>query len=128
MYERHSVVELEPVFELVRQQRGRKHRMARTPVNGVPVYVTSLRLRTFAFKGIVCAGCGLVATHFAIERELSQAATGAGYHLNLYGVTDGEEVLFTHDHIVPRSKGGADGPSNTQTMCGPCNWSKKDNV
>jgi len=38
----------------------------------------------------------------------------------------GREVLMTHDHIVPRSKGGKNHISNVQTMCAPCN-SKKGN-
>ena len=32
----------------------------------------------------------------------------------------------TADHVVPRSKGGADDPSNLVACCLPCNSSKRD--
>ena len=47
------------------------------------------------------------------------------YHLNLYAVDDnGDEILMTKDHIIPRSKGGIDDISNYQTMCRLCNEAK----
>jgi len=95
-------------------------------IGGKMVKAESLRLRTFREKGQVCVACGLKATHFAIERHAYMKE--GPYHINMYGVDeDGDDVLFTHDHIIPRSKGGADNMSNTQTMCGPCNWTKGAN-
>jgi hypothetical protein len=44
--------------------------------------------------------------------------------MNLYGMKDGNEVLFTHDHILARGLGGADDLTNSQTMCSPCNGNK----
>ena len=35
-----------------------------------------------------------------------------------------QNVRFQLDHVVPRSKGGSDDPSNLATACGPCNASK----
>lgn len=32
------------------------------------------------------------------------------------------------DHIIPLSKGGHNGPSNLQLLCGPCNLSKHDKL
>ena len=43
------------------------------------------------------------------------------FHLNLYGINNGEEVMMTKDHIVPKSKGGSNGLKNMQTMCTVCN-------
>ena len=43
----------------------------------------------------------------------------------MYAVDDnGDEILMTKDHILPRSKGGIDDISNYQTMCKPCNEAK----
>ena len=89
------------------------------------VGVSSLRMRTFARAGLSSAGmkcvcCGLEGTFFAVEQSPGQDS----YHLNLYGVRDGEEILFTHDHIKARALGGADNLSNAQLMCSPCNGRK----
>ncbi|AND74991.1 hypothetical protein pf16_68 [Pseudomonas phage pf16] len=118
-YNRASIVPLEEVLPSI---PFRERRL----IGGQMVRAESLRMRTFKEKGQVCAACGLKATHFAIERQVHLKE--GPYHINMYGVdADGDEVLFTHDHIQPRSKGGADHIDNTQTMCGPCNWTKGAN-
>lgn len=89
-------------------------------LEGQLVNICSLRLLTFALKGTTCASCGLKAKYFALEKD-ANSAPHLPFHLNLWGVRDGEEVLFTHDHILARSLGGVDGISNTQTMCTECN-------
>jgi hypothetical protein len=62
----------------------------------------------------------LEAKYFALEKTLEKDP----YHLNLYGVKNGKEVLFTHDHTLARSLGGRDNISNTTTMCTHCNFEK----
>ncbi len=78
-------------------------------------------------KSIMCCNCKLVATHFTLERHINKSVkynnTGR-YHLNLYGIKDGREVLFTKDHITPKSKGGKDHITNYQTCCEDCNHEK----
>ena len=37
---------------------------------------------------------------------------------------NGQEVLITKDHIIPKSKGGKDKLDNYQTMCVRCNKRK----
>ena len=49
------------------------------------------------------------------------------YHLNLYGMKNGKEILFTKDHIIPKAKGGKNTMDNYQTMCAVCNREKADN-
>ena len=103
---------------------------AKTVIDGHMVGVSSLRLKTFgrdarASCGIACKACGLEAEYFAIETFARGIVRQP--HVNLYGLKDGEEVLFTHDHILARALGGKDILSNTQTMCSPCN-SKKSKV
>lgn len=93
--------------------------------DGIPVYMDSLRYHTFLRSGVVCVTCGLVATFFALESTPGNNTQSSHYHFNLYGVDDsGDEVLFTKDHIHPRSKGGKDHLTNLQTMCMVCNTIK----
>lgn len=124
-YIRHSTAPIDEVIALIQKYVGKRERV-RVPVNGTLVNVSgSLRLLTFAFHGTVCACCGMKAVHFAIERNLHDEQKGHPFHLNLWGVDDnGDEVLFTHDHVIARSAGGKDDLSNTQTMCTVCNGEK----
>jgi len=94
------------------------------------VYLNSLRYQTFVTSGIRCVACGLEGQYFALERCLSRqerqhfenkSQFHPQFHLNMYGLRDGREILFTKDHIKPRSKGGKDQLVNLQTMCSPCN-------
>ena len=112
-YTRAGIVPLDVVLPLIRNPEVKS-----VVLLGHKVKVTSLRLQTFA-KSCTCSACGLVATHFAVE-------TNSDWHLNLWadrgpGKT---EMLFTHDHTVARSLGGADNESNVTTMCAKCNHSK----
>lgn len=46
-------------------------------------------------------------------------------HLNLYHRSrNGQLLLMTQDHIIPKSRGGADKIENLQTMCQQCNCFK----
>lgn len=83
----------------------------------------SLRLRTFLKTGTRCHGCGLEATHFAIERGIRNKE-GTPYHLNLWGGISPDEIMFTHDHLIARGLGGKDSIKNTTTLCKPCNSRK----
>lgn len=116
-YDRHSIVALEEVIPLIGTTRER------VLINGIPVKVSALRLRTFK-GGLQCVACSLQASHFAIERDKNTTESDGPYHINLYGMRDGKEILFTHDHTLARSLGGKDDLSNTETMCSPCNSKK----
>lgn len=88
----------------------------------VSVKTSSVRLLTFK-ESLVCVGCGIIGTHFWAECNHGDF----NYHLNLYAkLEDGGEILMTKDHIIPKSKGGADTLNNMQTMCTKCN-NKKGN-
>lgn len=89
------------------------------PVN---VRGKSRRLRTFLEKGVKCACCGREGQFFSVDRQKNAGDTR--YHLNLWGVYNEQYLLFTHDHIVPRSAGGENKVSNCQTMCVDCNQAK----
>ncbi|KUL05429.1 MAG: hypothetical protein XE10_0208 [Methanoculleus marisnigri] len=96
---------------------GNRHRIR---FGGVLVNMASDRMRCFLHSGTVCICCGLEARYFALER-LCKADE---YRLNLYGLKDGKEVMFTKDHIVPKCKGGPSSIDNYQTMCEHCNGAK----
>lgn len=85
---------------------------------------TSQRYAVFMRDNCICVKCGLKAAYFALERFEDQKR----YHLNLYGLKDNKEILFTKDHIIPKSKGGKDNLDNYQTMCCICNELKADEL
>jgi 5-methylcytosine-specific restriction endonuclease McrA len=89
-------------------------------INGDPINMTSLKLQTFARDGIRCRICGCKGSFFAKEKYPGEEY----YHLNLYALVDGVEVLMTKDHIIPAAKGGRDRLNNFQTLCQPCNRKK----
>lgn len=71
---------------------------------------------------IFCEDCGVVGNYFALESAKNGEAE---VHLNLYGYDkEGDEVLLTRDHILPKSKGGKDACYNMQVLCLPCNKAK----
>ena len=92
-------------------------------IDGVLIKINSQRYGVFK-KSLECCECGLKATHFASEKD--DLMNTQHYHLNLYGIKDGEEVLFTKDHINPKSLGGGNVLSNYQTMCYTCNYEKQN--
>lgn len=126
LYERKGVYTLEGVFKHVIAKRSfddlraKKHYV---DFDGDLVKMDSQRYFLFKFKGCTCVACGLGGTFFAKEKSYGQL-DAKYYHFNLYGIKDGKEVLFTKDHIVPRSLGGKDNMTNYQTMCVTCNNEK----
>jgi len=87
--------------------------------------INSLRLATFKTQGVKCVCCGLEGCFFALETQVE----GIAPHLNLYAIdANGDEVLMTHDHVMPRSKKGKNVLENAQVMCKPCNEEKADKI
>lgn len=93
---------------------------------GTRVGVSSRKLQAFKEKGIKCVFCGIEPVFAAIEKE-NHCNTHC--HINFYGIdTYRHEVLFTIDHIVPRSLGGSNRQSNLQVTCICCNRIKSDKI
>lgn len=121
-YNRHAIAPLDYIIPEIMAQWDDPR--ARMEYGGFEFNIYSLRLRTFchaAYKdSLHCSACGLPASYFAVESFIR--GTQSTYHINLYGRrSDGEEILFTHDHTLARALGGADTLSNTTVMCFPCN-------
>jgi len=93
--------------------------------DGDMISMISDRYRTFVISGIKCVCCGLEAKYFAKEKN----PTSSRFHFNLYGIDDeNKEIMFTKDHIIPKSKGGINELTNYQTMCSKCNSKKGDSL
>lgn len=95
--------------------------LCRVDWDGDLIKMNSQRYEVFKHKGTTCVACGLKGVFFAKERDQATPT----YHFNLYAVNEqGEDVLMTKDHIVPRSLSGPDRLENYQPMCTDCNREK----
>lgn len=113
------------VMPLILDVPGRVGKFHKITFNDIPVNMASDRMRCFLHSGTVCVCCGLEGSFFALERWNPDDE----FVLNLYGkAKDGTEVMFTKDHIVPKSKGGPSNLSNYQSMCSVCNLDKGNRI
>lgn len=118
--ERKEIISLEDVFPHV--QMGT--RKIQKEIKGDKIKITSIRLNVFKNSNLTCPICDTKASYFAKEKSLNDK----NYHLNLYGIDNGKEILFTRDHIIPRSLGGKDTLKNQQIMCERCNFLKDNRI
>lgn len=92
-------------------------------LHGFAVGLGSQRYQVFA-RSCTCVTCGLEGTVMCLDRNKykKRQTSSKRAHFNLYGITrSGRVVMLTKDHIVPKSKGGANTLDNYQTMCDDCN-------
>jgi hypothetical protein len=114
-------IKLHPEEIFKRMEKGSKY----TRIGCYDVKLKSDRLKLFASKGVICCKCGLVGSRFYMEKHEGSKS----YHLNLYAVNkNGNEILMTKDHIIPRSRGGSDKLFNYRTMCFKCNTARKNKL
>lgn len=103
--------------------QGKKNKI-KVDFDGDLIKVSSDRLVLFKDKGCKCVVCGIEGTYLQKESHHNDNP-----HFNLYATDeDGEPVLMTKDHIIPKSKGGKDCQANYQPMCHPCNNKKGSNL
>jgi 5-methylcytosine-specific restriction endonuclease McrA len=88
------------------------------------VNANSVRLLNFKLHGLTCVSCGITGEFFAKEKHSKRDKQ---FHLNLYAIKDGKEILMTKDHIIPKCENGSEQLENMQTMCSPCNLAKSLN-
>lgn len=82
-------------------------------------YLNNRILKIMRKQGTCCKKCGAVAL------EVIKTKTEFGSQLVIQGInSDGKEVTFTRDHIIPKSKGGIGIPNNYQVLCYDCNQNK----
>lgn len=94
----------------------------RVKFHGHKMNMRTTRLLNFRINSIECVTCGRLGAFFVKERHENDPP-----HLNLYGFDkQGNPLLFTRDHIKPKSKGGTNHLYNSQTMCLHCNKEKSD--
>ena len=89
--------------------------------NGRQICMNNPKYHVFK-KSRKCVCCGLEGEYLALEQCKKDG--NSYFHFNMYGIVNGREVLFTKDHILPKSKGGKNSLDNYQTMCTQCNAEK----
>lgn len=87
-------------------------------VNGERVKRDFERFEVLKSCALYCYRCGLVATHFTVERAKNNHAWP--YSLNVYS----NSSMLTWDHILPKSFDGSDDPANARCACARCNSSR----
>lgn len=90
-------------------------------IQGYKVRTKDDRYLNFIEHGFKCAKCGIEAQYANLETNHT------GNHLNVYGEKEGRTIMFTKDHIYPKSKGGLNNIKNYQVLCEECNHKKSDN-
>lgn len=121
---RKSIHKINDVYDTVKDILFKEDK-TKVLFDGDSIKGNSHRYQTFFTKGLKCVCCGIEGQYFAKEK----GGKDGSYHLNLYAVdSDGNEVLMTKDHIIPKSKDGKDHISNYQTMCEVCNVAKGNNI
>lgn len=73
--------------------------------------------------GSKCIHCGKEPTLYAMGKDLSNR-----WHMDLYSEEVDGLLMFTIDHIHPKSKGGEDNLENYQMLCKICNEDKGDDI
>lgn len=120
---RKEIYTIETVLKHVRPHIPREPNLV--IFDGDEIDMESQRYILFKRDGCKCIKCNLEGAYFAKEKSRGQEDSKR-WHFNLYGVKDGKEVLFTKDHIHPRSLGGKDTMDNYQVMCSICNHQKRN--
>lgn len=125
VYVRKEIYSIDDVYVKIKDVLDIEKKCNYTIVNfdGDLIYGNSQRYQLFFHKGVKCVSCGITGEFFAKEKGRND--NSSRYHLNLYAIDkDGNEVLMTKDHIVPKSRGGKDCLDNYQPMCAICNSDK----
>lgn len=91
-------------------------------------YKDSLRRMNILYEliqrdGNKCLHCGKVPTTYALGKDVSNR-----WHMDLYREEPDGMLMFTIDHVHPKSKGGENTIDNYQLLCKVCNEDKGDDL
>lgn len=121
-YIRKGIFSFEEVFDKLVPVEQKENFFRR--FDGERVSMNNAKYHVFK-KNRRCVCCGLEGKFLALEQCRCKDEESL-YHFNMYGFVNGREILFTKDHILPKSKGGTNTLDNYQTMCVQCNAEKGD--
>lgn len=76
-----------------------------------------------ARDGNKCLHCGKEPTTYALGKDVANR-----WHMDLYSEESGGLLMYTIDHVFPKSKGGEDTLDNFQILCKVCNEDKGDDL
>lgn len=110
---------VDEILALIPEEDGNYGRKIAIQTDFGPIYVSIASKKLLTFKqSLTCATCHAVGSYFLLVRNPHAKGRAS---LELF--TD-EGKLLTRDHIMPKSLGGGNEMSNSQTMCLMCNSQK----
>lgn len=126
-YTTFGVFEIEDVLPFINDnKRDRKIYVANN--KEFKVRMDSMRYKVFA-RSLYCIKCNIKGSVFLLQRIEDKSINNDTAHFNLYAKDDnGNLILMTQDHIIPKSKGGKDHLNNLRTMCSSCNCKRGNNI
>lgn len=140
-YERQGIYNLEEILPRIGPS-GHVHFLLVPGYGKIALSAHRYQLFQREQHNLSCVSCGFSGLYFALERHIRSVPLnqkrgervrrhriehikGSSWHFNLYGLNEaGEERMLTKDHIMPKSKGGANAMWNYQLMCDVCNVKK----
>lgn len=122
----YKIEEVLPYVKFTKISTGKGDSRCNKTYGDYHVKMNSSRYQLFATKGLECIKCGLKGQYFALEQTWEVFnKNGSSAHFNLYAIdSEGDEVLMTKDHILPKAQKGSEKLDNLQTMCCICNEEK----
>jgi 5-methylcytosine-specific restriction endonuclease McrA len=109
-----AAFDIDDILQQITEEESKKEFVVNNQV--YLVKMNSQRYHVFK-QSRTCCSCGLEGKQMILDINPGDQSP----HFNLYGEEDGRLVLMTKDHIMPKSKGGADTLENYRTYCSICN-------
>lgn len=114
------------VHKLFKQWQENFWNLTPSKRNKIAQYVDMLPVKVYLptyelfLNNTKCCHCGLEGNCYVLEHSPHSGF----WHFSLYYIDENKKILFTKDHIYPKSKGGMSQIFNYQTLCINCNKKK----